>query len=351
VQVREKILACFRWPALEHHFEPLDRLPDDVLAYACPPVEALVLAGIREHFDAPRVEPLLAARADSRGRLRRGAEETALRFQASPAEQRLLREIAPDRTLGALRAASSLGPLHAGQVLAALLVGQALDFAPAQTSAQPAPAADRAVARRPKPLRAAPAAAPAVQPQTPVAEPARRVKPLRPVASSLAKLQRQLARSGVPAPAAASSDERSARIEAERAFRQGIQLLEQSALASAQKAFALACERCGEEPEYRMFEAWAQVLSLKDDAARESARAQTSAWARRVLKRDRDSLRAQTILGQLAVAAGEFDTAERHFRHALRAAPDDRDAQRGLRLVDRRRAEAAAEKRDKPKRR
>ena len=348
VQVREKILACFRWTDLEHHFEPLERLPEDVLAYACPLVEALVLAGIREHFDEARIEPLLAARADTAGRLRRGVEETALRFQASPAEQRLLREIAPDRTLGALRADSSLGPHHAGQVIAALLIGRALDFAAAPASRSPRPAQRAADVRRARPPRA-PSKIVAPQ-QAPVVEAARRVQPLRPAASSLAKLKRQLARSGVPAPVPAA-DQRGARIEAERAFRQGIQLLEQSAAASAHKAFALACERNGDEPEYRMFEAWAQVLCLKDEDARALARAQTSSWARRVLERDRDSLRAQTILGQLAAAAGELDAAERHFRHALRAAPDDREALRGLRLVDRRRAEAPPEKKEKPKRR
>jgi hypothetical protein len=63
VQVLEKVISCFRVPHFEHHFEPLDALPEDVLSYGCPPVEALVLAGIREHFDAVRIEPLFAAHA------------------------------------------------------------------------------------------------------------------------------------------------------------------------------------------------------------------------------------------------------------------------------------------------
>lgn len=345
IQVREKIIGCFRWTEFEHHFEPLDALPEDVLAYACPPVEALVLAGIREHFDAERVEPLLAAHADKRARLRRGAEETALRFQASPAEQRLLREIGGDATLGALRMASSLGPLHAGQVIAALWAAQALELTAPGATASSAPKPDQPA--KSSHARVAPRSAP--EPDAP----RRVVRPLSAAASSLAKLQRQLARSGRPAPAAAPvPDERSARIEAERAFRQGLQLLTQSAFGGAQKAFALACERNAGEPEYRMLEAWAQLLGSKDEAARSAARAQTASWARKVLERDRDALRAQTILGNLAAAAGELDVAERHFRHALRVAPEDRDALRGLRLVDRRRSESPSpEKSAKPKRR
>jgi ActR/RegA family two-component response regulator/tetratricopeptide (TPR) repeat protein len=340
-QVREKIIGCFRWTEFEHHFEPLDALPEDVLAYACPPVEALVLAGMREHFDAARIEPLLAPHAGTRARLRRGAEETAVRFQSTPAEQRLLREIGDDATLGAVRAASPLGPLHAGQVIAALLAAQALDLSASPTA--PPPANESGPAR---PLR------PQVAPQPVRTETPRRVvQTLGPAATSLVKLRRQLARSGRPAPVSAP-DERSARIEGERAFRQGIQLLAQSAFAAAQKAFAVACERNGDEPEYHMFEAWTQVLSVKDEEARSVARAQTTAWARKLLERDRDSLRAHTILGNLVAAAGDLEAAERHFRHALRVAPEDRDALQGIRLVDRRRRAAPAPaKSAKPKRR
>jgi hypothetical protein len=128
IQVLEKVISCFRWPHFEHHFEPLDALPADVLAYGCPPVEALVLAGMREHFDAERIEPLFAAHAAKRARLLRGAEETALRFQATPAEQRLLRELRGERTLAELRGDSTLDTTHAAQLLAALLVTGALDL-------------------------------------------------------------------------------------------------------------------------------------------------------------------------------------------------------------------------------
>jgi tetratricopeptide (TPR) repeat protein len=356
LQVREKVISCFRAPHCEHHFEPLDSLPDDVLSYGCPPVEALVLTGIREHFDAARVEPLLAAHLATRARLRRGVEETALRFQVAPAEQRLLRELRGERTLSAVRDESALGAAHAAQVLAALLVTEALTL-------EDAPVAARGAASRtanPRTARAAPAAprserahvaTPRIAAPTPTQS---TVQPRVVVVNSLSKLRRELVRSGrAPAPEPSRPvDASSTRLEAERAFRQGIQMLEQSAFRGAQKAFALACERNGDEPEYRMFAAWVQVLSVKDEDARAAARHEALAAARSVLERDRDAVRAHTILGHLAAAAGDLDLAERHFRHALRVAPADRDGVRGMRLVERHRNEQpAAPKPEKAKKR
>ena len=330
IQVREKVIRCFQWPHFEHHFELLDAPPDAELAYACPPVEALVLAGMREHFDAGRIEPLFAAHAATRARLLRGAEETALRFQATPAEQRLLREIKGERTLAELRDGSCLDAVHAAPLLAGLIVTRALDLA---VSATP-PHVARPPAAAPTPRTAPRRAAPAPMPVP--------VRPRPANAVSLSNLRRELAKGRKPSIPVPPADERSARIEAERAFRHGIQMLERSALGGAQKEFALACERNGEEPEYRMLEAWVRVLSVKDEETRSAARAETTMWARRVLERDRDSVRAQTILGQLAIAAGDLDGAERHFRHALHAAPEDRDALRGARTVERRRGEQSA---------
>lgn len=336
IQVREKIIRCFQWTEFEHHFELLDGPPDAGLVYSCPPVEALILAGMREHFDAARVEPLLAANAGLRVRLLRGAEETALRFQATPAEQRLLRDIKGERTVDELCSEAPADGAHAAPLLAALIVTRTVDM----------------VAPAPAPRIARPDSGPVVRdvPNRPrdVATPGPNPSPMRSrgaTARSLSGLRRELAKSGkAPIAAAATrpADERSTRIEAERAFRHGVQMLDQAALGGAQKAFALACERCGDEPEYRMLDAWVQVLLLKDETARSAARVETTTWARKVLERDRDAVRAQTILGQLALAAGDLAVAERHFRHALRVAPEDRDALRGARQVDRRRSEQPA---------
>jgi Tfp pilus assembly protein PilF len=67
------------------------------------------------------------------------------------------------------------------------------------------------------------------------------------------------------------------------------------------------------------------------------ARAKAQACSSRVLQDDRESHKAHSILGQIASSRGELEAAERHFRMALRYQPDDRDAQRGLRLLSKRR--------------
>ena len=314
-QVREKILACFRWEQFEHHFEPRHVLPDDVLAYRCPPVEALVLAGMRAHDDAARVDALLATVADTRPRLRSVVEAMAAGFHATPAEQRVLRSLDGRHTIAALRESSPLGALATGHLLAALWVADAIELV------------------RAAPVSRAPERAPVVAPQ-----PQRKAEPSgTPSPSPLARLRHKLARPKPPPPT--SKNARTNALEAERLFRQGLRLLEQPALPGAQRAFAHACELRPDEPEYGMLAAWVETQLAKDVAARTAARERAAAHARQLLKHDPDSVRAHAIAGQISTMTGDVDTAERHLRHALRLDPADRDALRGLRALDRRRSE------------
>src|SRR4030095_14719104 len=58
LQVRAKIVACFEWDAFAYEVpRPLDE-PEDLGIYQCPPMEALVLAGIRAHYGPERLPPL-----------------------------------------------------------------------------------------------------------------------------------------------------------------------------------------------------------------------------------------------------------------------------------------------------
>jgi tetratricopeptide (TPR) repeat protein len=133
------------------------------------------------------------------------------------------------------------------------------------------------------------------------------------------------------------ADERQAKLEAERAFRSGMVLLLQNMLPGAHREFVRAAELQPSEPEYRMYEAWGSYLTAREEEARTLARAKASACANRLLQDHRESSRAHSILGQLAQSTGEFEAADRHFRMALRYDPDDLDAQRGLRLLSKRR--------------
>ena len=323
-QVLEKIATCFRWLRFAHHFEAQEALPADVAAFPSVGVDALVLAGLRGHFGSDRLEPLLEPHENRYPRLRLPPAEIAQRFQMAPAEQRVIHAIRGETTLRAVRAASPIDSVQTAQVLAALAIGRALAWTDAPHVAEP---------RVAKPRARTAAAAPPSRPAP--ASPSRPAPTLS--ASSLAQLRHQLARSGMALPEAPAAP-RSARLEAERSFRQGVGLLEQAAFPGALRAFARACELAGEEPEYRMFEAWAEYLSAKEDEARALARAKAAACAQRMLERERDSVRAHDILGQLALAGGNLEEAGRHFQTALRVAPADRDALRGLRSIERRRA-------------
>jgi uncharacterized protein HemY len=86
-----------------------------------------------------------------------------------------------------------------------------------------------------------------------------------------------------------------------------------------------------------MYEAWVAHLVARGKDEKTLTRAKAHACATRLLQEDRESAKAHAILGQLARANGELDAADRHFRVALRYDPQDRDAQRGLRLLSKRR--------------
>lgn len=312
-QVREKIVSCFRWPRFESVLLASDPA-EELLAYPCPPLETLLLAGLRAHFGPERLEPLLAPHAAHRPSPSAAVGELAQRFALSPIEQRFLHALDGTRTVTHLRTAGILDEVHAAQVLTALLLTGAV------AEAEPA----------------APRPAPVATPAPPEPPPVRAEAAREAAAASLAltEMRRKLSSTG----RAAVVDPRAAALEAERAFRQGLGLLGQSALPGALRAFGRACALHGEEPEYRMYEAWTEVLAARDDEARAVARAKAAASAQRLLARDSDSVRAHVILGQIALANGDLDRAEQHFRTALRREPEDRDALRGLRLVGRRRS-------------
>jgi CheY-like chemotaxis protein len=336
-QVREKIVSCFRWERFRHCFQPSEALPDELLAYPCPPLETLLLEGLRAHFGPARLEPLLAPHAARRPALADEVAALAARFQLTPGEQRFVRGLDGTRTLAATRATAPLDEVHAAQVLAALVLAGGIRWADAAGAREAVRPADGREAARPAPETARPApetARPAPEREV-VRTPAAAARPAGEAAGdprTISQLRHKLGRIRPK-----TLDPKAAALEAERAFRQGLGLLQQSALPGALRAFGRACALKGDEPEYRMYEAWTEVPAARDDEARALARAKAGASAQRVLARDADSVRANTILGQLAVASGDVEAAERHFRAALRAAPEDRDALRGLRLLERRR--------------
>jgi CheY-like chemotaxis protein len=320
-QVSEKIIACFRWPRFSHSFHPLEAVSEEMLAYEVPSLEALLLAGLKAHFGPGRVELLLRPHSSRYPTLRIGAAEMGNRFQMNPAEQKFLLEVRGDRTVAQIQRKSCLDEVHAGQVLTALVVAREVVLKDAPSAAKP----DRGASRPPTP--SAPARA------TAEARVGRRQDPRRKGHDSLGQLFDRLRKMPESKTPTCPRDEQQTRLEAERAFRSGMVLLLQNMMPGAHREFARAAELQPGEPEYRMYEAWGSYLTARGEEEQTLARAKAHACASRVLQDHKESSRAHSILGQLAHSKGELDAADRHFRMALRSDPNDRDAQRGLRLL------------------
>lgn len=356
VQMREKILACFRSEDFAFELSLVDELPEDAVHHASLGVEPLVLAGVRAHFGPDRLARVLAPHGKGRPRLLAPAAAEAARFEMTAAEGRLLEALRGDRDLDALQSLSILDPVHTAQVVAALAVARALAFdegPPVGVTrakaipAAPIPERSSPRPRSPAPRRLAlpaPAAAPASAPGAGAAEAAetgRLAAPRLRNADSLWRLRRRLGAAPPPASAGAPGDGRNARLDAERCFRQGRRLLEQGLVPGAQREFARAAELQPGEIEYRAYEAWSAWLAARGEEARTLSRAKAQACAQRLLERDPDSARAHSMLGQLLYVAGDLRGARRHFGLALRGDPEDVDAQRGMRMLARRLTDAS----------
>jgi cytochrome c-type biogenesis protein CcmH/NrfG len=107
-------------------------------------------------------------------------------------------------------------------------------------------------------------------------------------------------------------------------------------LPGALRALRQACELAPEQSEYHMYRCWAEHCTTREEQARALTRSQATAAAQRMLESDAQCVRAHAILGDLARETGDTGAAERWFRLALRIDPDDREAQRGMRLLSRR---------------
>jgi tetratricopeptide (TPR) repeat protein len=114
-------------------------------------------------------------------------------------------------------------------------------------------------------------------------------------------------------------------------------MLEQNLLGAALREFSQAVALQGEQAEYQLAFAWTEFLTAKGDEPRALGMAKARSAAKALLAQDRSSARAHTILGRFLHEEGELEAAERHFHQAAQSAPNDREVQRWLRLIEGRR--------------
>jgi hypothetical protein len=323
-QIREKIVDCFQWPEVDCAFRPLDAVPDDLSPFRVPPVAALVLEGVKTHFDAERLRSLLDADAARFPVLVDDWREVTRRFGLTPGEQKFVRGFSGERTLAELRCGSALDPVHASQVLATLLVTRQVELR-AERRGPAAPEAAAPEAPQPAPRRAESGGTAGAAESARAAERARR---------SLEALRRDPGRGARPAP---PPEPKQARLQAEQAYRRGQRMLEQNLLGAALRELARAVELQGEQAEYRLALAWAEFLVAKGEEQRALAKTRARSAAKTLVAQERGSAKAHTILGRFLYEEGELDAAERHFHVAIQGAPNDREVQRWLRLIGGRR--------------
>ena len=288
-QLFEKITACFHWTAASWTFSELYELPEEIEAFLLPPVEQLVLAGLRDHTPPESITAWLAGRAHAKPRLKRPAAGLQELLQLDAPGLRLLERVDGSHTLSALEREGGGAPA----LLATLLLVDALDLggdaAPAARTRETVriPFAREVVGRR---------SSPAPSPTPAASEPA-------------------------PNPA-------QIRLEAERCYREAQQLLASEKLVEAGKLLRRTVELQPGEPEYAAAEAWVSYLEVRQ--SQRVARARATQAARKLLAADPKAARVYTILGRLALDEGDSARAAREFELALLQDPEDEEAKRGL---------------------
>jgi len=287
-QLFEKLTACFQWTQASWTFSELDELPEEIQPFSLPPVEQLVLAGLRGHTPPESITEWLAARGSARPRLKLSAVALQELLQLDASSLRLLERLDGTRTLAALEREGGETP----PLLATLLLIDALELGASPTprarETVRIPFAREVVGRRsnaPAPPSAAPASAPA-------------------------------------------ASQAQNRLEAERCFRTAQQLLGADKQLEAAKLLRRAVELEPGEPEYALLEAWVSYQETRQ--AVRVARARAAAAARKLLAVDPKAARVHTILGRLALDEGDRTRAAREFELALLRDPEDEEASRGL---------------------
>jgi CheY-like chemotaxis protein len=293
-QVAEKITACFQWRNAEFEFEEMDEPPPGVEGFDIPPIETLVLRGLKLYVPPDEISAALRKHHRKRVLLSRPAAEITTLFQIENTGTQTLALLDGSRTLDGLLA----GGDHVWLLAALVWTGNA------RLADERKPAAKAQDTRRGR------------------SEFAREVVMPR---------KKEAARRR-PAPDEPSTkpvvDESKAKLAAEQLFRRAEASLSAEKFSDAVKAMAQAVELQPNEPEYRMVEAWALYLQARVDVR--VARAKAVACARRVSEADPQAAKPHGILGRLALDDGDNELASREFQAALVRDPEDEQAQRGM---------------------
>ena len=304
-QAQEKIVECFAAPRVELAFHETEALPETIEPLALPPLAALLIESVKRHFSEDEQKTLLLPVMAARMRMR----EPALDLCLTGEDARLAASLNGARSVSEVLSANE----SAQPVLAALVLVDALVVATPATAAKPTPvAAQRASAKFARDV-VAPSRKPAASGAS---------------GASGATTQLRFADDDAPAAGARPGGEAKVRLEAEQLFQQARKLVEKERFQDACVALQRAVSLQPNEPEYRMYEAWAGYLAARVSAR--IARAKAVACARKMSEADPRAGKPHAILGRLLLDDGDATGATREFEFALLRDPSDEDAKKGL---------------------
>jgi len=325
-QVRRKLLCCFQWERVRMSFDPGTEALGEV-AHFPSEVLPLVCEGIRRHWDLEQAERVLAPHTERYPMPVESPGAVSERLRLHPAESRFLRRLDGSKTVAQLLASSDLDSLLLHQLVAALVVTSSVRLAdePVASEGRGAPSKRGPSRREPETSR----------------HPGARAAAQRLAAQLARRRRQQVSTSSIP-----PMDEQRARLEAERAYQRGVDHMGYEAWHPAARELRRAVKRCPDVVEYELLAAWAEHRATPpaDERQAEAARARLAGLATRALKQDRENAFAWHVEGQLAAMEDDEPRALKCFRIAHRLDPNDREAERRIRLLSRR-----LEPRDKKK--
>ena len=301
-QATEKIVESFSAPRVELMFREMDALPVSIEPLEVPSFAALLVEGVKRHVSGDERNALHTPLAGARVRM----SGTAAELRLTGEDARLAASLNGTRTVAEICRTNE----RAHATLAALALVDALTVATpvAKLKIGPAPA-PRASVRFARDVVASP-------------------KKSESAAASDASTQVRFAYEDAPATGAKQSNESKARLEAEQLFQSARKLVEREKFQDASAALLRAVALQPNEPEYRMYEAWAAYLAAR--VAQRIARAKAVACARKMSGADPRAGKPHAILGRLLLDDGDAKGATHEFEFALLRDPGDEDAKKGL---------------------
>lgn len=326
-QVRQKVMHCAQWARVACKFHPLPRVLDEVPSLPSA-VEPLTMEAVRRFYDPERVEHLVEPLAARRVTLASAADELEATFGLRPRERAFL-GLLDGRPLRDTLAATTLERVHACQVVVALGIAGVL----AESEEPPREAS-------PRPPIAAPAAPHAAPPV-----------PTRPPAIAGAAAPRRVAAFGhgaaVPEVAVTATTPnpsvpppppvRVSRVRAGEVFARGRDALRKGHHRRAADDLESAAEQYPEALEYALWAAWARYLALADEPGAAERRKRLRDLALQAVRQDKTLAIAHHVHGQLYLIEGDEESARKALRLACKLDPTDKEAERRLLLLERRR--------------